>query len=272
MSRKIVTAEPVVERIALLLAVVIGLWGTHKTHAQSNEALDQPEIASRQLDAREQRLVERVFAGRLLEIAAEYRRYERMDQKMHWSPTLCFLPPDPPVNLGAISASNSDQTHGKKLYYLFVRKPADYKMNVWSDANDLGEPTAPLGQVLVKEAWKPVPAKVSEQPVGNNRVTPEALNSKSIPYAFLGEKKYHAGDKQGLYIMYKTSDETPGTDDGWVYGTVTADGKTVTSAGRLKNCMDCHRESTADRQLGFSMSDLRGKPRQMEIHQLRENQ
>jgi hypothetical protein len=270
MSLNILGGNRVVERIALV--VVLGLLGTQETQAQSDQTLKQRDLTSRDVDAREQGLVEKVFAGRLLEIAAEYRQYERMDQKMHWSPALCFLPPQPPVNLGAISASDVAQTHGRKLYYLFVRKPADYKMNVWSEQHDLGEPTAPLGQVLVKEAWKPVPANVGKQSAGNKRITPKVPNAKSTPYAFLGDKKYHAGDKQGLYIMYKTSVDTPGTDLGWVYGTVAADGKTVSSVGRLKNCMHCHRESTADRQLGFSVSALGGKLRQIETHQSREDQ
>ena len=44
--------------------------------------------------------------------------------------------------------------------------------------------------------------------------------------------------------------KTPGTDDGWVYGTVSADGKTVTSAGRVDSCMRCH-ETRKDRVFGI---------------------
>ena len=49
--------------------------------------------------------------------------------------------------------------------------------------------------------------------------------------------------------MFKTAVDTPGTDQGWVYGTVSADGKRVTSVGRVKTCIQCHRNSTCDRQL-----------------------
>jgi hypothetical protein len=46
--------------------------------------------------------------------------------------------------------------------------------------------------------------------------------------------------------------KTPGTDNGWVYGTVTADGKQVTSAGRVKSCMACHQRAPNDRVFGPS--------------------
>ncbi len=55
--------------------------------------------------------------------------------------------------------------------------------------------------------------------------------------------------------MYKTAPFAPGTDDGWVYGTVTADGKTVTSAGLVESCMSCHREAPRDRCFGIAREE-----------------
>jgi hypothetical protein len=51
--------------------------------------------------------------------------------------------------------------------------------------------------------------------------------------------------------MYKLDPETPDTDEGWVYGTVTGDGAAVISGGRLASCMSCHLEAPHDRLFGL---------------------
>ncbi len=72
------------------------------------------------------------------------------------------------------------------------------------------------------------------------------------PFASKDGKLYRAGEKSTLFIMVKVSPGTPGTDDGWVYGTVTADGKQVTSAGMVQNCMACHQGAPHDRLFGLA--------------------
>jgi hypothetical protein len=106
--------------------------------------------------------------------------------------------------------------------------------------------TAPVGQVLVKQAWIPKAVPASE-------VDPDKASSESLawPYARKGGKVYRATKQADLFIMVKLDPETPGTDDGWVYGTVTPDGKKVTSAGRVESCMRCHQETKHDRQFGL---------------------
>lgn len=42
------------------------------------------------------------------------------------------------------------------------------------------------------------------------------------------------------------------TDDGWIYGTVAADGRTVTSAGKVQSCMGCHLKAPHGRLFGVS--------------------
>jgi hypothetical protein len=106
-----------------------------------------------------------------------------------------------------------------------------------------------LGHVLVKEAWEQVLEK--ERDKTGLQIQPTTIGDvEKRPYAILGNKRYHAGKKNGLYVMFKTAVDTPGTDQGWVYGTVSADGKRVTSVGRVQTCIQCHRNSTCDRQLG----------------------
>jgi len=77
------------------------------------------------------------------------------------------------------------------------------------------------------------------------------------PYAEKDGKLYKASKKGDLYIMFQLDAKTPGTDDGWVYATVTADGKTVTSAGRVASCMKCH-ETKTNRLFGLK-ADAKGE-------------
>jgi hypothetical protein len=52
--------------------------------------------------------------------------------------------------------------------------------------------------------------------------------------------------------MMKLDPATPNTDAGWVYGTVTPDGKTVTSSGKVETCLKCHVEAPGDRLFGIA--------------------
>jgi hypothetical protein len=111
--------------------------------------------------------------------------------------------------------------------------------------------SSPVGQVVVKEAW--VPEEVKDD---GGRKEPAVRKVEFIPYARGKDGRlYHAKEKAGLFIMYKLDPKTPGTDEGWVYGTVTADGKKVTSAGRVESCMECHKDAPHDRLFGLPKED-----------------
>ena len=73
------------------------------------------------------------------------------------------------------------------------------------------------------------------------------------PYVIKDDKVFKAGKQSDLFIMLKLDRKTPNTDDGWVYGTVTPDAKTVTSAGKVASCMKCHVEAKADRLFGLAV-------------------
>jgi hypothetical protein len=117
-----------------------------------------------------------------------------------------------------------------------------------------------VGQVVVKEAWAPeeVPAGTPQTPVRRAaRVrrggAVEEVQEEFLPYARGADGKfYHAKEKAALFIMLKLEPGTPGTDEGWVYGTVTPDGKRVTAAGRLESCMGCHQDAPHDRLFGVA--------------------
>ena len=149
-------------------------------------------------------------AGPILTAAKEYPGYGRVGDLLRWAPTDCQAPqPGPP----RMSISRDPETHGRKLYHLYARHFDAYRQ---SDSLD-----QPVGQVLVKEAWVPAAGSTSHRPV--------------------------AGDKGPLFVMMKTGE--PDSDGGWIYATLTPDGRTVTSSGKLASCMECH-ESKRDRLFG----------------------
>lgn len=145
---------------------------------------------------------------RLVEIGGSYASYGRVDDLKRWAPTLCKQPAPKPARL---SASPDPETHGRKLYYLFAKDREAYRM-----ARDRAQP---VGQVLVKESWFPSETSTSKNP--------------------------QTGERGPLFMMMKTGE--PDSDEGWIYATLTADGRTVTSSGRLASCMECHTGAKYDR-------------------------
>ncbi len=201
--------------------------------------------------------INKAFSERLLTIAKEYGTYGRVDDEGRWAPQLCRMP-DP----SRVRASTSEDatTHGKKLYFLFAKDRWEYlgrsSKDIVPSDDEKKKTSLPIGQVVVKESW--VPEKVER----TNDATPEvAIQSKFgkskegyggsiLPIVKVGDEKFRAKDKFGLFIMYKLAEDTADTDHGWVYGTVTADGKTVTAAGKVKSCIECHEKAPRDRLFG----------------------
>ena len=62
---------------------------------------------------------------------------------------------------------------------------------------------------------------------------------------------YRADALDSLFIMFKVDPANDASDNGWVYGTVSADGKTVTSSGKVEQCMVCHVDAGDDRLFGL---------------------
>jgi len=165
------------------------------------------------------------FHAQLIEIAKSYSEWKLADPDMRVAPNACdAYPGTPPGALRGVltSKSNDTSTHGKKLYYVYPKDLNAYKPL---------QKTQPVGQVLVKESW--VPLIHEGDNVANKRLTP--------------------GD---LFILFKLDPKTPGTDEGWVYGTLSAeDHRTVTSAGRVASCMKCHEDAKSDRVFGLPKLD-----------------
>jgi cytochrome P460 len=204
------------------------------------------------------------FHKELKQAAADYFSWGRVDDEFRWAPELCRMP-----NPGKAysSASVDGATHGRKIYSLFAKDRRSYIRM------EPGKP-APIGQAIVKQSW--VPEEVTGETadavrkINNVRysldgpakiVVTEHKNKDGaqhwerfdhfFPYVIKGDKVFKAGKQADLFIMLKLDPKTQNTDDGWVYGTVTPDGKTVTSAGKVASCMKCHADAKADRLFGL---------------------
>ncbi|HTU16434.1 MAG TPA: hypothetical protein VMG10_00100 [Gemmataceae bacterium] len=184
------------------------------------------------------------FHARLLEIAATYPEYGRVDAPMRLAPTACEAASTAPLAALRASASKDTQTHGRKLYSIFAK--------IHTNELYVGQ----VGQIVVKESWLPeeiadngqvlqaVSHKVKVPAKGAKDSTKTVeIDDYYVPYVRKDGRLYQAGKKGPLFIMFKMDPKTPDTDEGWVYGTVTADGKEVTSAGRVESCMSCHRKA-----------------------------
>jgi len=211
---------------------------------------DAPNAASPEKKSIEQ------IRNDLLKIAAEYKSWGRVDDQMRWAPQLCL--PGPPGRV-YLSASKDKETHGQKLYSLFVRRRDDYLSHSKGKA-------VPVGQAVVKQSWVPEevtdPSEKSEEGIDYYRkiiFTPGPTSEwrdwsevdHFYPYIRKGDKVFKAARQADLFIMLKLDPRTPDTDDGWVYATATPDGKKITSMGKIESCMKCHLQAKSDRLFGL---------------------
>ena len=190
------------------------------------------------------------FHARLLKVAEGYVSYGRVDDELRWAPGLCRMPL---AAQARFSRSPDEATHGRKLYSLFAADRNAYL--AINNPNLTLNPPSPVGQVIVKESWVPeeVPDRQPGRPRFQDTVVTQGPGRQADhfnPYAERDGKVYKAARKGELFVMLKLDPQTPGSDDGWVYGTVSADGKTVTSAGRVASCLKCH-ETRKDRLFGL---------------------
>jgi hypothetical protein len=170
----------------------------------------------------------------LLEIARSYKNFHRVGDVASFAAADCRPAPPPRAVPPRLSVSVDSATHGRKLFWLYVKLSPP---NSAEDDYTFGDKPNPVGQVVVKESWRP---KEVNDDTGS---LPQAVDKDG--HVFRTAEPGH------LFIMVKSDPATPGTDEGWVYGTVTPDGKQVTCAGRVESCMSCHRDAPHDRLFGL---------------------
>ena len=178
-------------------------------------------------------------------IAAAFRDYKtwaRVDDELRWAPWLCRMPQPGRARMSAAE----DGGHARKLYSVFAKDQHPYPV-----LRVAAPVPQPLGQILVKESYYP---ELMDKPIPQDELT--ALQEKPTtadhfnPYVRVGDQVYRASRLAGAYVVLKVAPETPGTDAGWVYGTVTPEGE-VTSAGRVASCMGCHVSARHERVFGL---------------------
>lgn len=201
------------------------------------------------------------FAPAVLAAVRDYDRFERVSDRPAWSPLLCKAPPS---GGALVSASDDGATHGSKLYHVFAKDAAAYDaraVDAASAPNDSHTPSppadpAPIGQVIVKEAWHPLAVELSAAGADGRRALPDEARQldrfgMSADFATRDGRLYRKGAQAELFVLMKLDPSTEGTDRGWVYATVTPDRKRVTAAGRIETCMGCHEKAEHDRQFGL---------------------
>lgn len=184
----------------------------------------------------------RAFEEKFLDAAREHVNWKRVFQGLKWAQIQC-APFTPEQLLGTraprLSASKEETTHGQKLFWLHAKEIGAYQdAFAYNPPSDL---TAPIGQVLVKQSWSMKPVEKSWVDEGENRA--KCAQQDGVWYA--------ADEPRELFIMLKKAKSVQGTDGGWAYGVVTADGSKVVRSGLLQDCMGCHKAAKHDRQLGL---------------------
>ncbi len=203
-------------------------------HASQEAAAPEERPADSENDAR--------WHATLRAIAAGYTTWGKVDDQMRWAPTLCAMPTPARAR---ISASGDESTHGRKLYTLYAKDPEAYGAHrSYMPAPEV-EGLADIAQVVVKEAFRPVEDPSSSRGIG--------LGGELLPAEHEG-KRYVPGEPLGIYVVFQPKQAATAidTDAGWVYGTVAADLKTVTSAGKVASCMGCHQKVAQGRLFGLA--------------------
>jgi hypothetical protein len=179
----------------------------------------------------------------LLEAGRDHLGWARVGTQINWATTLCrasipgeIIDIDGPRH----SASKDEATHGHKLYWLRAKVHGAYQVP-FGNQQSAEELAAPVGQVLVKQSWSAKRVEVSWVQEGENRSRCSERNGQW----------FAADEPRELFIMMKMDKARADTDDGWLYGVVSADGSKVVRSGMLEDCMGCHREAVHDRQLGL---------------------
>ena len=168
---------------------------------------------------------------RLLEIAANYKGYEKAENRMRVAQVACAMPTLPKSEY-RFSRSDDADSHGMKLYLMYAAKLDPVTGSYTADK--LQKET---DQMIVKESWLAEIAKEDDR--------------FSETVAGANGERYKPGAKGPLFAMFQVDQKNPLSDDGWVYGTLTPDGKTITGIGRITNCMACHQKAPHGRLFGL---------------------
>jgi len=203
-------------------------------------------------DEKDEPINDERFHKRLLKIAKVYEKFRRVDEDARLAMLDCRAP-SRYLGVPRISESDDPATHGKKVYYLYAKNRQAYR--------DVAKSVKQKSQVVVKETWRPLSKEAANKEKLNVTKRPatvddilksETVDRPLIPIEKGGKRHFVPGEANGLFVMFQNQDKKlrDATDEGWVYGTVSADRKTVTSAGRVSSCIGCHESAPHGRLFG----------------------
>lgn len=189
--------------------------------------------------------------AQLLAAAKEYKSWKRVSDHARWSPVGCLAPL---MTGNQLSEAPESTPHGRKLYYLFAKNDEDYlkiqyPIGMAGDINDTFPENVqqPTGQIIVKEAFHP------SEPTDIEPASPSSRFEDSDGFV-------RPGQPAELFVMLKTPPETPGTDKGWVYATISPS-EVITSVGTIESCIDCHVKAPHDRLFGTQWHNAINRPK-----------
>ncbi|MFV8755912.1 hypothetical protein ACNOYE_35625 [Nannocystaceae bacterium ST9] len=264
--------------LAILTLALLACSPTNSTPPESSSSesppADPPPVhVEAEADPGEAPIDARFTAG-LLSAAQRYRGWGRVDERPNLAPMLCRAPMglDYGFPSHARLSQADDAEHGRKLYYLFAGLEGESARALYTSLGAPGtDATIPIGFTVVKQSWvaepssppaaNPAPAKPdagSVAPVFDTSSDPPA----PIDWVEHEGQRLAAGEQAELFVMTKVgAADMPGTDAGWIYGTLSADGLSVTSAGRVQRCMDCHEAATHERLFGLQKTKALVRPK-----------
>jgi hypothetical protein len=229
----------------LAFLVLLGACGADRPTPPSRPPDPAPRpaatpVASHHADELDARFVDAIRAAQ-----PAYAKWGRVDERPRAAPTDCEMVSAHPEGVAShVRISDaSDSPHDKKLYFLWATDRYGYL------AESTHDRPLPTGFTIVKESFHAEPSTTAANPApegGNFARAPRPIRTLSV-----GGKTLQTGAPEGLYVMKKIGGaDAAGTDDGWIYGTITTDGA-VTSAGRVASCMGCHASATHERLFGL---------------------
>lgn len=200
------------------------------------------------------------FHDVLLKVHEEHEKYT-VTRDRFWGIELCAGPPP-----ATVRGTTQRGAHGKKEAYYFAKRSMDYdfggfylvaggKVQVDEETGSEEVTTSRLpqeqqvGQAIVKKAGNYVFWQEGEDDTGIQQFPYRIEVTKGDdPDSDTYRKLYFR--LKNYFIMTKLDPDTPGTDEGWVYGVVNPKGE-VTASGKIMSCMSCHQKGTRDRMFGL---------------------
>lgn len=149
------------------------------------------------------------FAQEVLAVAQGYEHLELVSTQERLAPELCRAVD----SVTSQSRAGAMSPHGRKLYLMWARNARTYF--------DTPDVQAPLGQTLVKQSF-------------------EARQELTSPPSDDTIAHLTRGKQTEFFVMFKADPSDKRTDNGWVYGVVSADLSRTIASGRLATCMACH--------------------------------